>query len=199
MKNRKGLLTGLIAVLAFVLVPTLSFAQDDAEQTFSIDPAHSSVLFRANHMDIGYVFGMFPEISGEFTFNKEDPSASSVNIEVQAGSVETFVDKRDKHLRSPDFLSAKEFSTITFESTDIEKADGKTYKVTGDFTIRDVTKEITIDVKHLGSGKGPEGNFRRGFYTEFDIDRTQFNVDWNPEVVGKKLRIILAFEGVVKN
>lgn len=190
-------MSALTAVAAMMVVgPTLASAQET--ETLQVDPVHSNVLFRANHLDIGYTFGEFLEYEGTLEYNKENPAKSSFDLTIKTESVETHNKKRDKHLRGPDFLHAKKFGEMTFETTEVEKVDDGTLEVTGDMTIRDTTKPITIEVKELGEGKGPEGNFRRGFYTEFDIQRTEFGVDWNPDVVKEPLRIILALEFVKK-
>ena len=187
----------LFAVAAFVLVGPASLAAQEAK-TFTADPAHSNIMFRANHLGIGYSFGEFLKYDATLNYDKEDVTNSSLEVTIKADSIETNVDKRDKHLKGPDFLNAKKHKELTFKSKSVERVDDSTLKVSGDLTIRGTTKPITIDVKELGSGKGPEGNFRRGFYTEFDIKRTEFGVDWNPKVVKEPLRLILAFEFVEK-
>jgi len=190
-------MSALTAVAAMMVVgPTLASAQES--ETLQVDPVHSNVMFRANHLDIGYVFGHFLEFEGTLEYNEEEPAQSSFALTIDTESVETNNEKRNKHLRGPDFLHAKKFGEMTFETTKVERVDEETFEVTGELTIRDTTKPITIEVKELGQGKGPEGNFRRGFYTEFDIERTEFGVDWNPDVVKDPLRIILALEFVEK-
>ncbi|MFB6351184.1 MAG: YceI family protein [Bradymonadaceae bacterium] len=187
----------LTAITAFLLIGPASLAAQET-QTFKADLAHSDVMFRANHLDIGYTFGEFLKYDATLKYDKKDVSNSSLNVTIQADSVETHQDKRDKHLKGPDFLNAKKNGDITFESKKVKRIDDETLEVSGDLTIRGTTKPITIEVKELGSGKDPEGHFRRGFYTEFDINRLDYGVDWNPKVVGKNLRIILAFEFVKK-
>lgn len=192
-KKNSLIVSLLAATFLMVAAPTVVSAE---METHKPDAAHSQVMFRANHLDIGYTFGHFMKYDGTIKYNTEKPSESSIELTIETPSVETFVDKRDKHLRGPDFLSAKKFPEMTFKSTKVAKKDDETLRVTGDLTIRDTTKQISIDVKKLGEGKGPEGNFRRGWYTEFDINRLDYGVDWNPKVVGKKLRIIMALETV---
>jgi len=191
-----ALVTFALAALSF---PAVGAAQDGAT-TLEIDPDHSNFIVRASHLGASFTFIEFTDFTGSIEYNKEEPSKSSVNFTVKANSVDTGVEKRNKHLKSPDFLHAKKHPEITFESTEVKKKDDKTFQVTGDLTIRDNTKEITVDVKHVGSGKDQKGNTRHGFYTEFEIDRTEFGVDWKPDagVVGKTLRLIVAIEGVDK-
>lgn len=194
--NRLAGSIGLIAFVALLFVPALGFAQDDGTEELKVDRGHSSVLFRANHAGIGYVFGGFGDFSGTIKYNEENPEKSAINLEIQTDSVETWVDKRDKHLQSADFFHSKKYPKMTFESTKVERVDDETLRVTGDLTVRDVTKEISIKVKELGKGQVRD-KFHRGFYTEFDINRNEFNVDWKPDagVAGKMVRIKLALEG----
>ena len=197
LKSRLANSIGLFAVIALLFVPAAGFAEDgeSATESLKIDPGHSNVMFKVNHLGIGYIYGQFTDFSGTIEFNEDEPSDSSIEFTVKTASVETNVDKRDKHLKSPDFLHAKKHPEMTFESTKIEK-DGDDYQVTGKLSIRGKTKEVSFEAEHVGSGKGPGGNFRRGFTAEFEIDRTEFGVDWNPEVVKKEMELILAFEAV---
>jgi len=187
----------LTAIAAFLVVGPASLTAQETE-TFNADAAHSNVLFRANHLDIGYSFGEFLEFDATLEYNENDVSKSSLEMTVQADSLQTHHKKRDDHLKQSDFLHAKKHPEITFESNEVERVDDDTLRVEGDLTIRGETKPIDIEVKELGSGNGPEGNFRRGFYTEFDINRMDFGIDWKPDagVVGKKIRLIMSFEFV---
>jgi polyisoprenoid-binding protein YceI len=198
MSKRRLIGTLLAGFALMLLVPMTATAQDgdSKAETLQIDPVHSNAMFRVNYGDIGYVFGHFKKIDGKIMYHPDDATKSSISISIPTSSVETFNDKRDKHLKGGDFLQAKQFPEMTFESTKVERKNDNTLAVTGDLTIRGTTKEYTIDVKELGSGKGTQGNFRRGFYTEFNIDRTKFDVSWQPESVDKMVRIILAFQGV---
>lgn len=200
--RKSSIIASLIAGLALlVAVPATVTAQDDgdkenAAETLQVDPVHSNVMFRVNYGDIGHVFGHFKKFSGEIKYHPDDATKNSINLTIPASSVETFNDKRDKHLQSGDFLQAKQFENLTFESKKVERKNDNTLSVTGDLTIRDTTKEYTIDVKELGKGKGTQGKFRRGFYTEFNIDRTEFGVNWNTDAVDEKVRLILSIQGV---
>lgn len=195
-----GWWVGLISLaLALAGLPATAVAQDGTK-SLEVDPAHSNVLVRAKHLGAGFTFLEFTDFSGTVKFNKEKPSKSAVNLTVKTASVDSGVEKRDNHLKGPDFFHAKKYPELTFESKKVKKKGDKTYEVTGDLTIRDKTKEITIDVKHLGKGKDQDGNTRYGFYTEFEIDRTEFGVSWKPDagIVGKTIRLIIALETVDK-
>src|SRR5262245_1396058 len=152
--------------LALALVPLIPTA--DAEK-YSVDNAHSQVVFRVRHLGVSNNYGRFNKISGTFTFDDKDASKSSVEITVDAASVDTDNQKRDDHLRGQDFLSVKEFPNVTFKSTAVKAADKDHFDVTGDFSLHGVKKTITVKAKHIGAGADPWGGFRRGFEIDFTI------------------------------
>jgi polyisoprenoid-binding protein YceI len=182
--------------------PATSFAQDKEKEgggkveTLKVDAAHSKLMARADHVGIGFVFVEFPDLSGTIEFNPDEPAESSIDFTAKTTTLVSHQKKRDKHLKGPDFFNAKKHPELTFESKNIEKTGEDTYKVAGDLTIKGTTKSIEIQVKHIGSGKGPQGKFRRGFYTEFEINRLDFGIDWKPEASDEMVRIILAIESV---
>lgn len=181
--------------------PAPAAAQDDGNggaTELKVDPAHSNFLARVKHLGVAYYYSQFQDVSGTIKLNKEKTSESSVNITVKAESFESNHEKRNKHIKGPDFLNAKKYPEITFESKKVEKKDEKTWEVTGDFTLRGQTKEITIDVKHLGSTKGPEGKTHHGFYTVFDINRLDWGIDWKPDagVVSEDVQLTISIEAV---
>lgn len=187
MNRQLTLFASLVLVFALLVTP-LTAAQ------YKLDPAHSSVVFNVKHMDIGYVYGMFMGKEGTVQYDPEAPEKTQLDLSVDAKSVFTGVEKRDNHLRSADFLNAKQYPQITFTSTSVKKTGEKTLQVTGDFTLRGVTRSLTTEVKLTGSGKGPQGNFRRGFKTSFEVNRLEHNVDYMPEGLGKKVKITVSGE-----
>ena len=169
-----------------------------APNTYAIDNGHSAVLFSADHLGIGRVWGRFNEISGSITYDDAKPSASSIEVSIDAASVDTNSDGRDDHLRKPDFLSAGEFPTIDFKSKSVKK-DGDGLKVTGDLTLHGVTKEITADVTHMASGDDPWGNVRVGFEARFTIDRTDYGMTYMASGGrGDEVDMIVALEATRK-
>jgi polyisoprenoid-binding protein YceI len=162
--------------------------------SFKIDPVHSSVIFSAKHNGISDFYGIFKEISGTVAFDAADPSKSSVELTVPVESLDTRTEKRDQHLKSPDFFNAKQFPTLTFKSTKVE-ASGDTYKVSGDLTIHGVTKPITVDFT-----KGPETKggkeIRGGGETRFTIKRSDYDMKFMIGPVGDDVHIIVSLEGV---
>ncbi len=202
---RRSIFGALSALLLLSLAPATGFAQDESEDdgsggaaTFEIDPAHTKIMARADHFGIGHAFVEFPEVSGTIEYNEDDITKSSINLTIKTGSLTSHQKKRDKHLKGPDFFNAKKYPEITFESTSVERVDDETLQVEGDISMHGNTETIAIKIKEIGSGKGPQGNFRRGFYTEFEINRLNFGIDWKPEAVDKMVRLILSMEGIEK-
>ena len=163
--------------------------------TYKIDGIHSSLIFSAKHFGVTDFYGRFNEITGTVTFDAADPSKSSVDITVPVESIDTHNDKRNGHLKSPDFFNAKQFPTMTFKSTKIE-GTGDNYKVSGDLTIHGVTKPITIDFKRGIDGKGGQGETRGGGETRFTIKRSDYDMKFMTNAVGDDVHIILSLEGV---
>jgi polyisoprenoid-binding protein YceI len=145
---------------------------------YAIDTSHSEVSFTVRHMMFAKVRGQFKTWNATLSFDAADASKSSVQAEVDVASIDTRDEKRDGHLKSDDFFSADKFPKLAFKSKRIERA-GKGYKLTGDLTIRDVTREITLDVEQTGSGKDPWGNQRLGFTATGSLNRTDYGLKWN--------------------
>jgi polyisoprenoid-binding protein YceI len=126
----------------------------------TIDPVHSSVVFKVKHMGKANFYGVFKDVSGTFSLDEADASKSSIDVAVKADSVDTRNGGRDNHAKSADFLSAKEFPSITFKSTSVKKTGDKAFDVTGDMTFRGVTKPVTAKVTQTDdAGKGIEATF----------------------------------------
>ncbi|MEX2132529.1 MAG: YceI family protein [Acidimicrobiia bacterium] len=149
---------------------------------WDIDPTHSHLSIIARHLMVTKVRGTFEDISGTIEV-AEDPTRSSARVEAKAASVTTGVADRDGHLRSPDFLNAETYPLITFESTAVTPK-GDDWKLTGDLTIRGVTKPVSFDLTYEGSGQDPYGNTKAGFVASGEIDREQFGLTWNVPLEG---------------
>lgn len=149
---------------------------------WTVDPAHSLVEFSARHMMLTTVKGRFADVKGTIEADEADPSSSSVTLEIDAASIDTRSEQRDQHLRSADFFEVERFPAITFRSTRVEgdaKAAGDQLRVTGDLTIRDVTREFTLDVTFEGLGRDPWGGERASYSAEAKLDRRDFGLTWN--------------------
>lgn len=168
---------------------------------WKLDPSHTSVEFSAKHLMITTVKGRITDIEGIIYIDEKDLKNSSVEVTLKAVSLDTRIDQRDQHLRSADFLDVEKFPEIRFRSTRIQ-GDKQSFKLTGDLTIRDVTKPITLDVEFEGETKDPWGGQRLGFSANGKIDRREFGLTWNQAleaggvVVGNDIKISLEIQAV---
>lgn len=163
---------------------------------WKIDAVHSSVVFRVKHLNTSWFYGSFEKIDGTVVFNEADPSKSSINFTVDVNSVRSANDKRDGHLKGEDFFAAGEFPKATFKSKSFSKTGENAYSVTGDFTLRGVTKEITVPLEKTGASNTPRFGNRVGFETTFTINRLDYGVKYMPEGLGTDVRITAAFAAV---
>ena len=170
MKSRFLFLVTLLLAVASIAV---------AGEPFAIDGRHSEATFRVRHF-MTKVSGKFADVSGVVNADRANPAASSVDFTIKTASVDTGVPDRDKHLRSADFFDADKFPEITFKSKKIAPTPMKNvYDVTGDFTMRGVTKQLTIPVEFLGFATDPGGNERAGFSLSTTLNRKDYGVNWN--------------------
>jgi polyisoprenoid-binding protein YceI len=147
--------------------------------SYTVDPAHSTFGFAARHAMVTKVRGSFNEFEAEVYLDGEDPTRSRGRIVLQTASVDTRNTDRDAHLRSNDFFAMEEYPTITFVSTSVEPKGGDDYAVTGDLTIKDVTKPVTVDFEFTGAAKDPWGNTRVGLEGHVVINRKDWGVNFN--------------------
>ncbi|MFQ5614589.1 MAG: YceI family protein [Anaerolineae bacterium] len=146
---------------------------------WQLDPAHSHIQFSARHMMISTVRGRFEDFTGTFDVDEADPTNSRVEVEIQAASVYTREQRRDDHLRSPDFLDVANYPVITFKSTRVEQIDDHHGRLIGDLTIKDVTREVTLDVEYAGQAKSPMGTISAGFTAHTKLNRKDWGLTWN--------------------
>ena len=150
-----------------------------ALQKWNIDTSHSGVHFTVRHMVFAKVHGRFTRWSGSIEIDEQNPAASSVSVDIEAASIDTSEEKRDGHLRSADFLDAEAHPKMTFKSTKVEPKGDSELRVTGDLSIRGVTKPVILNVERLGKGKDPWGNERMVFSASASVDRKDFGLKWN--------------------
>jgi polyisoprenoid-binding protein YceI len=166
--------------------------------TYAIDPGHSRVGFVARHAMVTKVRGSFNEFDGSGYFDAENPARSHLQLTIKADSIDTRNADRDAHLRSNDFFDMATYPEITFASTAVEPADGENYRVTGDLTIKGVTKPVAVDFEFTGSAVDPFGNLRIGLEGRTTVNRKDWGVNWNAALeaggvlVGEK--VTLEFE-----
>ncbi len=186
-----------LALFLAVAAPAAALAQPT---TWNLDPAHSHASFTVRHLVISNVRGEFQKFSGAVQLDEKDVSKSTVEATLQAGSVDTGVPDRDKHLRSPDFFDAEKFPTITFRSTKVEKGGDGKLRVTGDLTMRGVTKPIVLAVDGpTAEIKDPWGTARRGLSASATINRKDWGLAWSKTieagpVVGDEVKIEIEAE-----
>ncbi|GGS40119.1 polyisoprenoid-binding protein [Streptomyces nojiriensis] len=163
------------AVATLEVDPALAALTGD----YVIDPAHSSIGFTVRHAMVTNVRGAFTEHEGSLHLDGADPSRSTASIDVKIASVDTGIADRDGHLRSGDFFDAEAFPLMTFRSTEARQLGGDTYRITGELTIKDVTRPLSIDLEFNGSATDPYGNERVGFEGSTEILRSDWGLTWN--------------------
>jgi polyisoprenoid-binding protein YceI len=147
--------------------------------SYTIDPTHSRIGFVARHAMVTKVRGSFNEFSGSGYLDAENPSASHAELTIQAASIDTRNADRDGHLRSNEVVDLETYPEIRFASTSVERVDETTYRVTGDLTIKDTTKPVTVDFEYTGTAVDPYGNQRVGFEGSTTVNRKEWGVNWN--------------------
>lgn len=189
MKNKMVITAALIS---FLLSSSLAFAKK-----LEVDPNHSTIGFEAIHLKISKIPGRFTEFSGTINLDEKDLTKSKVDFTVQIASITTAVQKRDDHLRSPDFFDAAKFPKAVFKSTSIKKSGGN-FTMSGDLTIRDVTKPVSFTVKNLGSAQDPVMKVEKSvFQATTEINRKDFGVSYGPDaVVSDKISLSINLEAI---
>lgn len=182
------------------LLLTLGLFSAQAQTTWNMDASHTNVGFTVTHLVISEVDGRFAKVDGKLISKNDDFSDSYVEATIQTASVNTDNEMRDKHLQSDDFFNAEKFPVMTFKSKSFKKTGDKTYKITGDLTIRDVTREVVLEAKLGGIMTDPWGNVKVGFKASTEINRFDYNLKWNKAleaggaVVGELVTIRLNVE-----
>ena len=186
----------LLVITLLVILPQLAMAD-----TWKIDQAHTTVEFKIRHLMVSWVKGVFTDVEGTVDIDEADLAKSSVKVRIGTASVDTNNQKRDDHLRSPDFFNAAKFPAMTFVSKQVEVANGQPVKIVGDLTILDVTREVELEVEDFSQTiTDPWGNTRRGASASTKISRSDYGLTWNKAleaggvVVGDEVRISLEVE-----
>ncbi|QDT32342.1 YceI family protein [Thalassoglobus polymorphus] len=188
--------TSVQTLMLGVLTCALSATATAADE-YEYDLVHSSVSFKARHLDISWIHGRFNDVSGKFSLDREQPSKSTFELTIKADSIDTANKARDEHLRQPDYFDTKQFPTITFKSTKTKKIEGG-YEVTGDFTMHGKTQEITL-VLMGGKEHDFKGTKRVAFSTELALKRSDYGFDKRAiGPIGDKALIMIDCEGVKK-
>lgn len=194
---KKHLSISLTAVLLVLSCNSFLHAEK-----YSIDPVHSEVSFTIAHMVISKVRGRFDKFSGEFSYDEKDPKSWSTNVMIEASSINTNHEMRDKDLRSSNFFDVEKFPTLTFKSTEVMNAAKNKAKLKGLLTIHGVTKPVVLDLTMGGIVKDPWGNVRAGFEALTKINRKDFGIAYNKMletggmIVGEEVAIEIHIEGI---
>jgi len=150
-----------------------------ATETWEIDVSHSSVTFSVRHMVVAKVHGAFTQWTGKLELDTTDLPKSRVEVTIDTASIDTRDEKRDAHLKSPDFLDVGAFPHLVFTSKRVEKSGSDTFKIVGDLSLHGVTREVTLDAEYGGRAKDPWGGERAGFTARTKLDRKEFGLQWN--------------------
>lgn len=190
MKVRFGLgALALAAVLGFGGVV-------NAADSFKVDPVHSTVIFKIFHFNVAPFYGRFDAPEGSFVLDDQDAAKSTFEFSIPVEKVDTGNEKRDNHLKGPDFFNARQFPTITFKSKSVAKKTETAYEVTGDLTIHGVTKETKVNVEKTGQAKDPMGKERAGLAATFTVRRSDYGVSFMPQGLGDDVTLMVGIEGL---
>lgn len=170
-----------------------------AAETHTIDTGHSTVIFKVKHLGAGNAYGRFNDITGTIVVDDKDPSKSSVEITVKVESIDTANEKRDEHLKGPDFFAAKQFPTIAFKSKEVKVLASGGLEVAGVLTLRGVSKDVKVKVEKTGTGKAVRGDGKlTGFEAKLNIKRSDFDMKFMIPGIGDEVEITVAVECATK-
>jgi polyisoprenoid-binding protein YceI len=188
-----------VAVVGSALLSVITFAGvgQAAAETYKADPIHSTSVFRIKHANAAYFWGRFNEPMGTFVLDDADPTKSSFEVELTVNKIDTNNDKRNAHLKSPDFFNAAQYPKITFKSTSVKKGQGeKVLEVSGDLTMHGVTKPITVQVELTGKGEFPPKVQRAGVEANFVVKTSDFEIKGMPGVLSDEVKVVVSLEGI---
>lgn len=185
----------VLGVATIVLMPLSANAASATTGKYKIDPNHSTILFSANHLGFSDMTGRFNKFSGNFVLNPK--GGSKVDISIQTASIDTNHDKRDKHLRGPDFFNVKQYPVMRFAATKVDfNKRGEPIKIIGMLTLHGKTKPVTLSVKFVGAGKDPWGGYRLGYNAQAIIKRSAYDIKFMPDGIGDTVKIMLNIEAI---
>ncbi len=191
---KSNLAVRTIACLA-VVVGTFSPVNVLRADNYVLDDQHTSVVFAVNHLGYSYCYGMFGKYSGKFSFDPQNVAASQFQFTIDASSLDTKSEKRDEHLKGPDFFNVKQFPDITFTSKSVEKKDDSLL-ISGTLTLHGVSKDIVLPLKHMGMGPAPDQKTHAGFAGRLVIKRSEFDMKTYLPNIGDDVTLLISFEGV---
>ena len=195
MKTAIGKTRSLIAAAALMGLATPGMATA-ADYVIDTEGAHAAIQFRIQHLGYSWLVGRFNDFSGNFSYEEDNPGASSVKVTIDTASIDSNHAERDKHLRGEDFLDVAEYPEATFESTSFKENGDGTAVLKGDLTLHGVTRPVTIDVKHVGHGEDPWGGYRRGFEGSTTLTLADYGIDYDLGPAAREVELFLSVEGI---
>ena len=188
-----------LPTILFALMLVL-FSHSGWSEEYVIDTKdmHAFIQFKISHLGFSMLLGRFNRFEGDFFYDEKNPETAKLQIEIDTKSIDSNHAKRDKHLRGFEFLGVKEFPTAKFVSTSYKENPDGTGEMTGNFTLRGITRKITITTKKIGSGRDPWGGYRRGFEGHTKLTLTDYDIDYNLGKAAREVEIFLYIEGVRK-
>ncbi len=181
-----------ITAAAVLLVPAILLAAEN----YKVDTAHTYIMFKINHLNVGNSYGRINGPTGNFVWDDANPSNSRFEVTVPAANVDTDNDKRDKHLRGPDFFNVDAHTTLVFRSTAVKKTGPETFEIAGQLDLLGQSHPITVTALKTGHGKDPWGNYRRGFETTFTIKRSRWGMNFMQNGLGDDVEVTVSIEGI---
>ena len=186
----------LLPITSMIMFSSLSAPSLAAEYDIDAKHAHAFIQFKIKHLGYSWVLGRFNKFKGHFSYDEKNPDASKVEVTIDTSSVDTNEAERDKHLRSIDFLDVSKYPEAKFVSTSYKELAGGKARLTGNFTLRGITKPITIDVDQIGHGPDPWGGYRRGFEGRTTLTLKDFDIKYNLGPAAKELYLYFSIEGI---
>lgn len=169
-----------------------------ADYVIDTEGAHAFVDFKIKHLGYSWLLGRFNTFEGDFSYDAKAPNKSAIQLEIDVASIDSNHAERDKHLRNADFLDVKKFPTASFKSTSFKFSDDNNAVVTGDFTLRGITKSISFPVQKIGEGNDPWGGYRAGFEGKTSLKLTDYGINYNLGPASTHVEIGLYIEGIRK-
>lgn len=193
---RTSVLSRILVQVFFVTLFGVGTAQ--AADVYNIDPDHTVVLFKANHLGFSNTYGQFNKVEGTFTVDETKPEKSKIELTIDTASVDSNSQKRDEHLRGPDFFNAKQNPKITFKSSKVKKVSDSSWEVEGKLALNGVTKTITIPFERFKTGEDPWKNVRTGGEAKFMIKRSDYKMNYMIPQISDEIELVVALEGIKK-
>ena len=187
----------IFAIIALSASMFMNVAQAE-NYVIDTEKAHAFIQFKIKHLGYSWLLGRFNTFNGEFSYDEKKPSEAKISVNIDTASIDSNHAERDKHLRGKDFLDVSKFPKASFVSKSFKQNANGTAVLTGDFTLHGVTKELSIDVTHIGHGDDPWGGYRRGFEGKTSFALKDYDINYNLGPASKEVELFLSIEGIRK-